>query len=97
MAQPGTNLQDRLRRLEGCDERSPGIKITPRESIIQAIIEYIRTTTEIIGKEKDRSSASLSRGESGKSGWLLRTYNVKGKVVMAMDTEPSRWTGIQKE
>ena len=56
------------------------------------------TTTEIIGKEKDKVDAFVClEAQSGKEvAGLLDRYHVTGKVVMAMDTDPETLDWIQK-
>jgi ribose transport system substrate-binding protein len=92
------NLQDRLRGYKDAIERSPGIKITRVIDIQGDPRITFDTTTEIIGKEKDKVDAFVClEAQSGKEvAGLLDRYNVKGKVVMAMDTDPETLDWIQK-
>jgi ribose transport system substrate-binding protein len=92
------NLQDRLRGYKNAIEASPGIKITRVIDIQGDPRITFDTTTEIIGKEKDKVDAFVClEAQSGKEvAGLLERYNVKGKVVMAMDTDPETLDWIQK-
>jgi ribose transport system substrate-binding protein len=95
-AQP--NLQDRQRGYKDALERSPNIKITRVVDIQGDPRITFDTTTEIIGKEKDKVDAFVClEAQSGKEvAGLLDRYGVKGKVVMAMDTDPETLDWIQK-
>ena len=91
------NLQDRLR---GYHDAFAGtaIKIT-REVDIQGDPRIaFDTTTQIIGKEKDKVDAFVClEAQSGKEvAGVLSSYHVTGKVVMAMDTDPETLEWIQK-
>jgi ribose transport system substrate-binding protein len=95
-AQP--NLQDRLRGYKDA-LASTAIKIT-REVDIQGDPRIaFDTTTQIIGKEKDKVDAFVClEAQSGKEvAEVLDRYHVKGKVVMAMDTDPDTLEWIQKD
>jgi len=95
-AQP--NLQDRQRGYKDALERSTNIKITRVVDIQGDPRITFDTTTEIIGKEKDKVDAFVClEAQSGKEvAGLLDRYNVTGKVVMAMDTDPETLDWIQK-
>jgi ribose transport system substrate-binding protein len=95
-AQP--NLQDRQRGYKDALERSPNIKITRVVDIQGDPRITFDTTTEIIGKEKDKVDAFVClEAQSGKEvAGLLDRYGVTGKVVMAMDTDPETLDWIQK-
>ena len=95
-AQP--NLQDRQRGYKDGLEGSPNIKITRVVDIQGDPRITFDTTTEIIGKEKDKVDAFVClEAQSGKEiAGLLDRYHVTGKVVMAMDTDPETLDWIQK-
>jgi ribose transport system substrate-binding protein len=95
-AQP--NLQDRQRGYQDALARSPNIKITRVVDIQGDPRITFDTTTEIIGKEKDKVDAFVClEAQSGKEvAGLLDRYNVTGKVVMAMDTDPETLDWIQR-
>ena len=95
-AQP--NLQDRLRGYKDALEGSPNIKITRVVDIQGDPRITFDTTTEIIGKEKDKVDAFVClEAQSGKEvAGLLDRYHLTGKVVMAMDTDPETLDWIQK-
>jgi len=95
-AQP--NLQDRQRGYKDALDRSPNIKITRVVDIQGDPRITFDTTTEIIGKEKDKVDAFVClEAQSGKEvAGLLDRYGVTGKVVMAMDTDPETLDWIQK-
>ncbi len=92
------NLQDRQRGYRDALERSPSIKISRVIDIQGDPRITFDTTTEIIGKEKDKVDAFVClEAQSGKEvAGLLDRYNVSGKVVMAMDTDPETLDWIQK-
>jgi ribose transport system substrate-binding protein len=93
-----TNLQDRLRGYREALDRSPGIKITRVVDIQGDPRIAFDTTTQIIGKEKDKVDAFVClEAQSGKEvAGVLGSYHVTGKVVMAMDTDPETLDWIQK-
>jgi ribose transport system substrate-binding protein len=95
-AQP--NLQDRLHGYKDALDRAPNIKITRVVDIQGDPRITFDTTTEIIGKEKDKVDAFVClEAQSGKEvAGLLDRYSVTGKVVMAMDTDPETLDWIQK-
>jgi len=92
------NLQDRQRGYKDALDRSPNIKITRVVDIQGDPRITFDTTTEIIGKEKDKVDAFVClEAQSGKEvAGLLYRYNVTGKVVMAMDTDQETLEWIQK-
>src|SRR6202162_4306975 len=92
------NLQERQRGYKEALDRSPNIKITRVVDIQGDPRITFDTTTQIIGKEKDKVDAFIClEAQSGKEvAGLLDRYNVKGKVVMAMDTDPETLDWIQK-
>ena len=96
---PGqANLQERQRGYKEALDRSPNIKITRVVDIQGDPRITFDTTTQIIGKEKDKVDAFVClEAQSGKEvAGLLERYNVSGKVVMAMDTDPETLDWIQK-
>src|SRR5712692_7356565 len=92
------NLQERQRGYRDALDRSPNIKITRVVDIQGDPRITFDTTTQIIGKEKDKVDAFVCmEAQSGKEvAGLLDRYNVSGKVVMAMDTDPETLDWIQK-
>jgi ribose transport system substrate-binding protein len=92
------NMQDRQRGYKDALDRSPNIKITRVVDIQGDPRITFDTTTEIIGKEKDKVDAFVClEAQSGKEvAGLLDRYHVTGKVVMAMDTDPETLEWIQK-
>ncbi|HEY6336972.1 MAG TPA: substrate-binding domain-containing protein [Candidatus Sulfotelmatobacter sp.] len=92
------NLQDRLRGYREALDRTPNIKITRVVDIQGDPRIAFDTTTQIIGKEKDKVDAFVClEAQSGKEvASVLNNYNVTGKVVMAMDTDNETLDWIQK-
>ncbi len=92
------NLQDRQRGYKDALEASPNIKIFRVVDIQGDPRVTFDTTTEIIGKEKDKVDAFVClEAQSAKEvAGLLDRYNVSGKIVMAMDTDPETLDWIQK-
>lgn len=92
------NLQDRQRGYTDALARSPNIKITRVVDIQGDPRITFDTTTQIIGHEKDKVDAFVClEAQSGKEvAGLLDRYNVTGKVVLAMDTDPETLDWIQK-
>jgi len=95
-AQP--NLQDRLRGYKDA-LADTGVKITREVDIAGDPRIAFDTTGQIIGKEKDKFDAFVClEAQSGKEvAEVLDRYHVKGKVVMAMDTDPDTLEWIQKD
>jgi len=91
------NMQDRLRGYRDALDRS-GIKITRVVDIQGDPRIAFDTTTQIIGKEKDKVDAFVClEAQSGKEvAGVLNSYKVTGKVVMAMDTDPETLDWIKK-
>jgi ribose transport system substrate-binding protein len=91
------NMQDRLRGYRDALEHT-SIKITRVVDIQGDPRIAFDTTTQIIGKEKDQVDAFVClEAQSGKEvAGVLNSYNVSGKVVMAMDTDPETLQWIQK-
>jgi ribose transport system substrate-binding protein len=92
------NLQDRLRGYRDALDRAPNIKITRVVDIQGDPRIAFDTTTQIIGKERDRVDGFVClEAQSGKEvAYVLNSYNVTGKVVMAMDTDQETLQWIQK-
>lgn len=92
------NLQDRLRGYKDALAATAGIKITRVVDIQGDPRIAFDTTTQIIGKERDKVDAFVClEAQSGKEvAGVLNSYKVTGKVVMAMDTDPETLDWIQK-
>ena len=93
-----SNLQDRLRGYKEALAKTPDIKITRVVDIQGDPRIAFDTTTQIIGKERDKVDAFVClEAQSGKEvAGVLSSYHVTGKVVMAMDTDPETLDWIQK-
>ncbi len=93
-----SNLQERLRGYKDALDRSPGIKISRVVDIQGDPRIAFDTTTQIIGKEKDKVDAFVClEAQSGKEvAGVLDSYHVTGKVVMAMDTDAETLAWVQK-
>jgi ribose transport system substrate-binding protein len=92
------NLQDRLRGYKDALAASPNIKVTRVVDIQGDPRIAFDTTTQIVGKERDKVDAFVClEAQSGKEvAGVLNSYHVTGKVVMAMDTDPETLDAIQK-
>ncbi|HUO25365.1 MAG TPA: substrate-binding domain-containing protein [Candidatus Aquilonibacter sp.] len=92
------NLQDRLRGYRDA-LASTAVKITRIVDIQGDPRIAFDTTTEIIGKEKDKVDAFVClEAQSGKEvAGVLDSYHVSGKVVMAMDTDAETLEWIKKD
>jgi ribose transport system substrate-binding protein len=92
------NLQDRQRGYKDALDHSPNIKITRVVDIKGDPRITFDATTAIIGNEKDKFDGFVClEAQSGKEvAGLLDRYNVAGKVVMAMDTDPETLDWVQK-
>jgi len=92
------NLQDRLRGYKDALAKSPQIKITRVVDIQGDPRIAFDTTTQIVGKERDKVDAFVClEAQSGKEvAGVLNSYNVKGKTVIAMDTDQETLDWIQK-
>jgi ribose transport system substrate-binding protein len=92
------NMQDRLRGYKDALEKSGNIKITRVVDIQGDPRIAFDTTTQIIGKEKDKVDAFVClEAQSGKEvAGVLNSYHVTGKVVMAMDTDEETLDWIKK-
>jgi ribose transport system substrate-binding protein len=91
------NMQDRLRGYKDVLDKA-NVKITRVVDIQGDPRIAFDTTTQIIGKEKDKVDAFVClEAQSGKEvAGVLNSYHVTGKVVMAMDTDPETLEWIQK-
>lgn len=92
------NLQDRLRGYKDALARTPEIKITRIVDIQGDPRIAFDTTTEIVGKEKDKVDGFVClEAQSGKEvASVLNSYHVTGKAVMAMDTDQETLDWIKK-
>lgn len=92
------NLQDRLHGYKEALARTPDIKITRVVDIQGDPRIAFDTTTEIIGKEKDKVDAFVClEAQSGKEvASVLNSYHVTGKTVIAMDTDAETLDWIKK-
>jgi len=92
-----TNLAERLRGYRDALEDHPQIKITRVVDIKGDPRIAFDTTTEIIGKERDKVDAFVClEALAGKEvANVLSSNNVKGKTILAMDTDPDTldWVG----
>ncbi len=93
-----SNLQDRLRGYKDALAKTPSIKITRIVDIQGDPRIAFDTTTQIIGKARDKIDAFVClEAQSGKEvAGVLNSYKVSGKVVMAMDTDQETLGWIQK-
>jgi len=91
------NMQDRLHGYRDALEHT-AIKLTRVVDIQGDPRIAFDTTTQIIGKEKDKVDAFVClEAQSGKEvAGVLNSYKVTGKVVMAMDTDPETLDWIKK-
>lgn len=92
------NLQDRLRGYKDALAKSPAIQITRVVDIQGDPRIAFDTTTQIIGKERDKVDAFVClEAQSGKEiAGVLNSYHVSGKTVMAMDTDQETLDWIKK-
>src|SRR3984893_19064145 len=92
------NMQDRLRGYRDALERQSGMKVTRVVDIQGDPRIAFDTTTQIVGKERDKVDAFVClEAQSGKEiAGVLNSYHVTGKVVMAMDTDQETLEWIQK-
>jgi len=96
---PGqTNLEDRLRGYRDTFATSPQIKITRVVDIAGNPRVAFDTAEQIVGKEKDKVDAFVClEALAGKEvAEVLDRYNVKGKTIVAMDTDPETLDWIKK-
>jgi len=92
------NLQDRLRGYREALAKTPEIKITRVVDIQGDPRIAFDTTTQIVGKERDKVDAFVClEALSGKEvAGVLDSYHVTGKTVIAMDTDQETLDWIQK-
>ena len=92
------NLQDRLHGYKDALSKTPEIKITRVVDIQGDPRIAFDTTTQIIGKERDKVDAFVClEAQSGKEvANVLNSYHLTGKVVIAMDTDQETLDWIQK-
>jgi len=96
---PGqANLNERLRGYRDALETHPQMKITRVVDIAGDPRVAFDTTTEILGKEKDKVDAFVClEAQAGKEvANVLSSNGVSGKVVIAMDTDPDTLEWIRK-
>lgn len=95
---PQTNLDDRLRGYRDIFANSPQIKITRVVDIAGNPRLAFDAAEEIVGKEKDKVDAFVClEALAGKEvAEVLSRYNLKGKTVLAMDTDPETLDWIKK-
>lgn len=93
------NLQDRLRGYKDALAKTPDIKITRVVDIQGDPRIAFDTTTQIVGRERDKVDAFVClEAQSGKEvAGVLNSYHVTGKVVIAMDTDQETLDWIQKD
>jgi len=93
-----SNLQDRLRGYKDALARTPDIKITRLVDIQGDPRIAFDTTTQIIGRERDKVDGFVClEAQSGKEvAGVLNSYHLTGKVVIAMDTDQETLDWIQK-
>ncbi len=92
------NLQDRLRGYKDALAKTPEIKITRIVDIQGDPRIAFDTTTQIVGKERDKVDGFVClEAQSGKEvAGVLNSYHVTGKTVIAMDTDQETLDWIQK-
>jgi ribose transport system substrate-binding protein len=93
-----TNLAERLRGYRDALESHPQIKITQLVDIKGDPRIAFDTTTEILGKQKDKVDAFVClEALAGKEvANVLSSNKVSGKVILAMDTDPDTLDWVQK-
>jgi len=92
------NLQDRLRGYKDALAKTPEIKITRVVDIQGDPRIAFDTTTQIIGKERDKVDGFVClEAQSGKEvAGVLNSFHITGKPVIAMDTDQETLDWIQK-
>jgi ribose transport system substrate-binding protein len=93
-----TNMAERLRGYRDALESHPQIKITQVVDIKGDPRIAFDTTTQILGKEKDKVDAFIClEALAGKEvATVLNSNGVKNKIVVAMDTDPDTLDWIRK-
>jgi ribose transport system substrate-binding protein len=92
------NMQERLAGYKAALARTPDVKINRVVDIQGDPRIAFDTTTQIVGKERDKVDAFVCvEALSGKEvAGVLDSYHVTGKVVMAMDTDPETLDWVKK-
>jgi ribose transport system substrate-binding protein len=96
---PGqTNMAERLSGYRAALESHPQIKIARVVDIAGDPRIVFDTTTEVLGKERDKIDAFVClEAQGGKEvATVLSSNKVTGKVVIAMDTDPDTLEWIRK-
>jgi ribose transport system substrate-binding protein len=96
---PGqANLEERLRGYKDGLEKTPQVKIVRVVDIKGDPRVAFDTATQIVGKDKDKVNAFVClEAQAGKEvANVINGNNVKGKVVMAFDTDPDTLDWIKK-
>jgi ribose transport system substrate-binding protein len=95
---PQTNLDERLRGYRDVFANSPQIKITRVVDIAGNPRVAFDTTEEIVGRERDKIDAFVClEAQAGKEvAEVLDRYNIKGKTILAMDTDAETLDWIKK-
>ncbi len=96
---PGqANLAERLRGYRAALDSHPQIKITRVVDIAGDPRVAFDTTTQILGKEKDKVNAFVClEALAGKEvATVLSQYKVNDKVIIAMDTDPDTLEWVRK-
>ena len=93
-----TNMADRLRGYRAALDEHPQIKIARVVDIAGDPRIVFDTTTEILGKERDKIDAFVClEAQGGKEvATVLSSNKVTNKVVIAMDTDPDTLEWIRK-
>ena len=96
---PGqANMEERLRGYKDGLEKAPQVKIVRVVDIKGDPRVAFDTATQIVGKDKDKVNAFVClEAQSGKEvATVINGNNIKGKVVMAFDTDPDTLDWIKK-
>jgi ribose transport system substrate-binding protein len=93
-----TNLAERLQGYRDALDTTPQVKIVRVVDIKGDPRIVFDTTTEILGKERDKVDAFVClEAQCGQEvGTVLNNYNIRNKVVIAMDTDASTLDWVQK-
>jgi ribose transport system substrate-binding protein len=92
------NLKERLRGYRDALEGHPQVKIAQVVDIKGDPRVAFDTTTQLMGKEKDKVNAFVClEAQAGKEvATVLSNLGLKDKVIIAMDTDPDTLDWIQK-
>lgn len=92
------NLKERLRGYRDALEGHPQVKIAQVVDIKGDPRVAFDTTTQLMGKEKDKVNAFVClEAQAGKEvATVLSNLGLKDKVIMAMDTDPDTLDWVQK-